>query len=115
MPAGRHDLTIEQGATFQRTFTWKDAAGTPVNLTGYTATMQVRQSHLSAAPLITLTTAAGITLGGAAGTVVARMTDEQTDTLPAGNWRWDLKLTSPAGDDTRLLEGTAKVTPAVPR
>ena len=115
MGAGRHDLTIEQGATFRRTFTWKDAAGTPVNLTGYTAAMQVRTSPNAPAPLIALTDGAGITLGGAAGTIAVLMTDEQTDALPHGKWKWDLKLTSPAGEDTRLLEGAVSVPAAVTR
>ena len=115
MTAGRHDLTIEQGATFRRTFTWKDAAGAPINLPGYTAALQVRTGPNSPTPLIGLTTGAGITLGGAAGTIVVVMTDEQTDTLPHGKWRWDLKLTSPGGEDVRLLEGAVAVTAAVTR
>lgn len=38
--AGNWTLHIEQGATFDTTLTWKNAAGTPVDLTGFTARAQ---------------------------------------------------------------------------
>lgn len=44
MPAGKHNFICEMGATFSRTVTWTDADGTPINLTDYTARMQVRQA-----------------------------------------------------------------------
>ncbi len=31
----RFDITINQGATFELTITWKDSAGTAINLTGF--------------------------------------------------------------------------------
>ena len=65
----RFDITINQGATFELTITWKDSAGTAINLSGYTARMQVRETYSSATSIVSLTNAAGITLGGAAGTV----------------------------------------------
>lgn len=115
MPAGIYDTVLEQGATFTRQLTWKDSAGGPVNLTGYTAKMQLRPSASSSVVLLELTETSGITLGGAAGTIIIKITDEQTDTLAPGKVKYDLKLTSPAGDDTRLLEGSLKITPAVTR
>ena len=45
MAAGLYDITIEQGATFQMNLTWKDSTGSPVNITGYTARMQVRENY----------------------------------------------------------------------
>jgi len=60
----RFDITINQGATFELTITWKDSAGTAINLTGYTARMQVRETYSSATSIVSLTNAAGITLGG---------------------------------------------------
>ena len=42
--AAVYDITIEQGATFRLSLVWKDSSNVPVNLTGYTARMQVRRS-----------------------------------------------------------------------
>ena len=54
------DLTIYEGATLARTFQWK--TGTPVvavNLTGYTAIMQVRADIADEVPLFDLDTVGG--------------------------------------------------------
>ena len=34
------NIDVKQGATFQLTITWKDSAGTAIDLTGYTARAQ---------------------------------------------------------------------------
>ena len=56
MTAAAYDFVIEQGATLDKTFVWKDSTGTVINLTGYTARMQIRQSVSSTAFLLELTT-----------------------------------------------------------
>ena len=43
MTAGIYNATIDQGATWSVTVTYTDSNGAPINLTGYTAAMQVRQ------------------------------------------------------------------------
>lgn len=40
--AGQLNLECRRGDTYVRTFTWRNSAGTPYNLTGYTAKMQLR-------------------------------------------------------------------------
>ena len=44
MAAAQYDILIEQGATFSRTFVWKDSSEVAVDLTGYTARMQIRKT-----------------------------------------------------------------------
>lgn len=113
--AGKLDITIEQGADFKLDLVWETGTpSAPVNLTGYSARVQVATRHSAATPLVERTQAAGIALGGAAGTVVITLNETQTAALPAQKAVWDLVLTSPAGDDVRLLEGTATITPEVP-
>lgn len=113
--AGKLDIVIEQGADFTLELIWETGTpSVPVNLTGYTARFQVATRHSAATPLVQRTHAAGIALGGAAGTIVITLTETQTATLPALKAVWDLYLTSPAGADIRLLEGTAIITPEVP-
>ena len=74
MPAANLNLIIQQGETWGRTLTWKNSAGTPYDLTGYTARMQIRLTADSATPIIELNTSptaaqGTITLGGVAGTI----------------------------------------------
>jgi hypothetical protein len=112
----RYDLEIKQGATLSLTATWKDSSGTAVNLTGYTARLQVRATYDSSSTILSLTSAAGITLGGAAGTIAITASATTTAALTAP-WSgvYDLELVSGGGEVTRLLEGTATVSPEVSR
>jgi hypothetical protein len=112
--AGKLNITIEQGATFRLECTWL-VDDEPVNLTGYTARLQVRESHDSAEPMLDIDSDEEITLGGVLGTIVIVVDDEVTENLTAGNWVYDLELESPAGAVDRLLEGRAAVTPEVTR
>jgi hypothetical protein len=116
MSASIYNINIEQGATFTRTITWKDSANVAINLTGYTARMQIRERVESSTALVSLTHSSGITLGGAAGTVVITITATQTDALP--NMKkgvYDLELVSAGGIVTRLLQGEVVVSPQVTR
>lgn len=117
MVAANHDITIEQGATFQLSLIWKQSTGTPVNLTGYTARMQVRRKYTSETPLLSFTTENGaIVLGGAAGTITVTGMATLTDDLPApAPGVYDLELVSPSGIVTRLVQGGAFITPEVTR
>ena len=112
-----YSMTIYQGADFAKLFTW--LTGSPsvaVNLTGYTARMQIREEFFSADPLITLTTEnGGITLGGAAGTILVEMTDVETRDLSFVNGVYDVELISGAGVVTRILMGAAILSPEVTR
>lgn len=118
MAAGQHDITIEQGATFKLDVTWRTGEHPAhlVNLTGYTARMQVRRTHKSTDVLLNFTTENGaITLGGAAGTIQIRGLATLTDDVPAKPCVYDLELVSAGGEVTRLLEGSVTVTPEVTR
>lgn len=112
----RFDITINQGATFELTVTWKDSAGTAINLTGYSARMQVRETYSSASTVVSLTNGSGITLGGAAGTIAILISATTTAALTAPfSGVYDLELVSAGGVVTRLLQGAATVTPEVTR
>jgi len=114
--AGTYDMVVDQGATLSRTVTWKDSTKTPINLTGYSARMQVRASVTSAATVIELTTAnSRIALGGAAGTVTLTVSATDTAALPAGRYVYDLELVSAAGVVNRLIMGNFVVRAEVTR
>ena len=115
MAATTYDITIEQGATFSQLVTYKES-GVAVNLTGYTARMQVRSTLESATTVVELTTAnSRITLGGAAGTISLTISATDTAALTAGRGVYDLELVSGSGIVTRLLQGVATISRNVTR
>lgn len=122
----KQNFVVEQGATWEQALLWSDDDG-PVDLTGYTARMQVRKTLASSATEIELTTANGrIVLDeieDPPGTVVSNiqliLTDELTAAFETRNtkqtWRYDLDLTSPGGATRKLLKGKFVVNPEVTR
>jgi hypothetical protein len=65
IPIAEADICIFQGATFSQTLIWEVGnPPTPVDLTSYSAKLQVRSSHKSKAVIVELSTANGrISLG----------------------------------------------------
>lgn len=114
MAAGTLDFTIEQGATFNLLLTW-EIDDVPVNLTNYTARLQARVDVEDSEVILSLTTGAGITLGGAAGTISLDQTGVQTALLPAGTYVYDLELIAGSGSVTRLVQGELNISPEVTR
>lgn len=132
-------LAIQQGATFRHVLTWgsypypvqqcgselmnartgrpaNPADFTPVDLTGCTARMQIRTEVESPTVLIELGTANGrIALGGATGTAALMVDAATTAAFTWGAGVWDLEITHPGGDVTRMAQGTASVSPEVTR
>lgn len=115
MTAAVQKLICEQGATFAYSITWKDSTGTPINLTGYSARMQVRPAVSSSTLRLELTSANGrISLGGSAGTISLSISAADTAALPAGGYVYDLELVSGA-TVTRLMQGAFEVRAEVTR
>lgn len=112
------DLTIYQGSTFSKTFQWKTGnPPTPVNLTGYTARMQIRQKVTSETPIITLTTENGriIIRDPLEGRFSLEISAEDTAALSFKSAVYDLEFSSPSGIVVRLFEGSVTLSPEVTR
>jgi len=115
MTAGIYNATIDQGATWTVVVTYEDSTGAPINLTGYTAAMQVRQQYSSDTAELTLTSpSGGIVITGATGIVTITMTATQTAALEEGYYVYDVELTSGSFKD-RLIQGQLTVAPEVTR
>lgn len=110
----RYRQACEQGATFKRRIVLKDSEGLPLNLTGYTAKMEVRKAPGYEPALFSLTTDedGGLTIDAASGSVEIEIDDDTTATASPGNYRYDLKIEAD-GKSTRVLEGRFDVTPGV--
>jgi hypothetical protein len=113
---GEYDLTVLQGATFQLRVIWKDSTGAAINLSGYTARMQMRERLTSTTTLADMTTEnGGISLGGAAGTVDLLLTAAETAAITAIRGVYDLELVSASGVVSRVLGGSVDFSKEVTR
>ena len=100
----RYNITAYQGATYGLNMTWA-IGGTAVNLTNYTAAMQVRQNPNSTATVLNLASGSGITLGGTAGTILVNVPANTMGSATPGSYVYDLELNS-GGQVTRLIQGS---------
>jgi len=115
MVPGKYNIVCPQGSTFvkQIIYTIDDV---PVNLAGFTARMQVRESYSSENFILEITTEnGGITLGGALGTIDMFISDTVTQAIRAKEYVYDLELVSSGLQVSRLIEGKFLVTPEVTR
>jgi hypothetical protein len=107
------NITIEQGADYQRPFFILDENGDPVDLTGASAAMQISASF-GYPPALTLTTAnGGLVIGGATGTITPMITSTATSALVPGTYLYDVKLVFANGRTVRPYQGNATVSPEV--
>ena len=116
MAAAYYDILIEQGATFRKTFVWKDSEETPIDITGYTARMQIRRKKSATTVEHTATTEnGGIVLGDAAGTVEVIISAADTADFDFTTGVYDLELNDGSDGITRLVEGGVEVSKEVTR
>lgn len=115
------DIEIPQGATWLWELQWLEGE-VPVNLTGYTARMDLRKAPLEKDPeddnlVATFSSEpdGGITFEVLQGRVLFGVHYDHTSELPSGRYLYDLELTSPEDVRTRLVSGHAIVTPEVTR
>ena len=86
-----------------------------VDITGYTARMQLRSLPNDPYAVLTLTETSGITIDGPTGTLAVRATAAQTAAIIAGPYYYDLEITSPTGVRTRIVQGELNVNAEVTR
>lgn len=111
-----YDFHIDQGATFRKVIVWKDPNDVPINLTDYTARMQIRKTINSDEVYVEATTENGyITLGGANGTIEISIPASVTKDFQFRRGVYDLELESSGGIVTRLLQGCVFVSREVTR
>ena len=101
---GRYNITAYQGATYNFEMIWS-IDEVPVNLTPYTAAMQVRENANSVEPILSLTSSSGITLGGTAGSIAVNIPASTMGSAVAGNYVYDLELAN-GSEVVRLIQGS---------
>lgn len=116
MAAANYDFIIEQGSTFRKQLTYTDSAGVVVDLTGYSARMQLRTKITDANIIISLTDLnSGITFDAPNGIINLFISDTNTAAFTFKTAVYDLEIIAPGGDVTRLLSGTITLSKEVTR
>ena len=114
--ASTYNITVDQGATYSLAISYKDSNGAAINLTNYTAAMQLRSDYSSADAVLSLSSPSnGIVITGATGLITITITDTQTAALSANAFVYDLEITSASNVKTRLIQGSVTVSPEVTR
>jgi len=136
MKAGKYDISLDQGSTFVFHITYQDSSGTAIDLSSYTASMQVRRSAVDPDLLLDISSDGGVTGGGstgeyssgggssgvggitlngspigAAGTTGGIYIQIDADTMknvPYGKHRYDFELTN-SGTVDKILNGRFEV------
>jgi hypothetical protein len=109
MTAGIYNFTVDQGSVWDLEIEYLDPDNVPINLTGFTAKMQLRREYNSTVADLTLTTGGGgIVITGATGIVDVSATATQTGALSPGFYVYDLELIS-GSNISRLIQGQITV------
>ena len=134
MPAGRYDITAEQGATFKLFLEYQDSTGTAEDLSGFTSRMDVRKYVGDSELLLRITgsttgggasgggstgffTGAGLAIGGGMtlnasatgsdgidGGIYTEISAAGMSNVPTGRHFYDIELVN-GTEVTRILEG----------
>lgn len=106
------NLTIDQGSTFGAEVAIEDSTHTLFNLTGYTASGQIRKTPQSTTVAATFSCSIPDPLSG---TVYISLSDEVTSGIKAGRYMYDIYIEDDSGNRFRAIEGLVTVTPAITR
>lgn len=116
MIPGSYDFLMRQGSTWIQSIVWKDSNGTPVDLTGYVARMQIRQQVNSETIIVSLTTENNrIELDATNGKLTLLLDATTTAAINQFSGVYDLELESSDGTVTAILAGRVKIAREVTR
>jgi hypothetical protein len=103
------NIVIDQGTTFSTSINLSNDDGSAKDLSDYTARAQLRKSYYTNTYTSFTTSKVNLT-----GELTISLTAEQTSSLKAGRYVYDVEIESSA-ETLRVLEGIITVTPEVTR
>jgi|DEB0MinimDraft_10_1074344.scaffolds.fasta_scaffold11597_2 hypothetical protein len=110
MGAGTYHFKAEEGITFSVGLTWKDSNGSAIDITGYSATMDIKKQV--GGTVVQALTTADSTMDiptGTDGVLNILLSAAQMSAITPDTYLYDIKLDDGSGVTTRLLEGTFSV------
>lgn len=108
--ATKANITIDQGTTFSTTLNLTDENGDILDLSGYSANSQIRKWYTSS-NAVTFTTSINVS----SGTIELSLNANQTSSLTAGRYVYDVEIKDSSNTISRIVEGIVTVTPEVTR
>lgn len=106
-----NNFTIDAGARLVKTFVYENPNGTVVNLTGYTATFQIRRSTFG--PLVTSATP---TINASTYLITLTLTPEQTLLLRESNYVYAIQVSNASTGDVKIAShGALTINQAIVR
>jgi hypothetical protein len=107
------NLLIDQGSDFQAVIKLYSTPTTPLDLTNYSGTAQLRKSYESTTSTATFTVAIPVPSNGE---IYLTMGHSSTAVLKYGRYVYDVLITDTStGTKTRAVEGIVTVMPSVTR
>lgn len=104
--AGQKNFEVDQNATFSFIVEYKDNDGLPIDLTGATAKMQVRDTKGGSKLAFSLTSpSGGIIIDPTNGKLTIKITPTQTNKLFYPKSSYDIMITDSNANKIKLLEG----------
>ena len=104
--AGQKNFEVDQNATFSFIVEYKDNTGVPIDLTGSTAKMQVRDTKGGSKLAFSLTSpSGGIVIAPTLGKLTIKMTPTQTNKLFYPKSSYDIMVTDSNANKIKLVEG----------
>lgn len=106
---GKVAVKIKKGTTYEHVFTYVNSAGVAVNVTGYTARMQIRETVDAVAYIYQALSGGDITVGGADGKITLSIPATTTAAWTFASGVYDVEIISPTGKVIGLV-GVSRVT-----
>ena len=111
-----YNFKVNQGADLTVPFLLLDETGGAINLSGFTAAMQIRSRVFSKEAIDTLTSENGrLVIDENEGRITAKFPHSITETYPAQALVYDIEITSADNERTRIIQGKVIVSAEVTR
>lgn len=110
--AVKANIIIDQGTDFEAIIDLTSPDGLPYNLTGYTIASQMRKNYATSTAAATFGASSQVPTSGQ---ITLELAKAVTTDLEPGRYLYDVEITSSGGLTTRVVQGTATVTPGITR
>jgi hypothetical protein len=109
------NFKVVQGDTFTFEVIYQNPNGSLIDLTGYTAKVDVRDRPAGKILCASVTNSSGIIISGLEGKIVVTFTPEQTRKFTVPNASYQLQIIAPNTQRTTILKGNIIVSAATIR
>jgi hypothetical protein len=101
------NIVIEQGTDYEEIFTVNTPDGIPLDLAGHTGVAKIRKYPESPS-----STSFEVQIEEQSGQVLVSLANTITSTLKSGRYYYDVIVTSPQGQKTKVVDGMVLVNPS---